>query len=505
MRFALISCLVLSWGCSSTSIRAIDPAYRENLILSPAEATLPGAAVGHGGSQAGDPAGTQQPSGGAERDGAPALEELTETPATASLRQQADWGVAVVLRIAEVPYVSEEKRVSTFVPLLYYEGTRFFMRGLEGGAHLWRGETTEVNAIARLRFVDVPQELHDDVAPDAGDLGVQIHRDVDRAWWEAEWLTDRFGNWSAVGRIGATYVDKNWVVRPTFDVRYASAKYVSRYYGLNPITGIEAGADIIASPAVTARYRLISDFFLIGSVRYNALGTDIDHLSTIDDPGTWESFVGIGIFQDGNGPQFAGQPRRKDTADLRDIETVPHVRVAHAWATPSSFKDLFAFDIMEDEYDNQLTSIFYGFPLTDRLFGLPLDVFISPGLAYHYESDVQDETIEAILKIQLYYTLYWPIRWRLGIGEGLSWIEEPTYIERTALAENGQVPSELMNYLDLSIDLNAGDLLGAEGLEQLWVGVMAHHRSAIFEAASQFGDAKGGSNYVGFYLMWDIR
>ncbi len=488
MRFALISCLLLSWGCSSTSVRAVDPAYRDHLVLPTAgsvQASAPANAPSNAPASA--PSNAAQEHNTAET--APAVDEQTETPATAALRHQADWGVAVVLRIAEVPYVSEENRVSTFIPLLYYEGTRFFMRGLEGGAHLWRGETTEVNAIARLRFVDVPPELQEDVAPDAGDLGVQIHRDIDRAWWEAEWLTDRFGNWSAVGRIGATYVDKNWVVRPTFDVRYASAKYVSRYYGLNPITGIEAGADVIASPAVTARYRLISDFFLIGSVRYNALGTDIDHLSTIDDPGTWESFVGVGIFQDGNGPQYAGQPRRKDTAELRDIETVPHVRLGHAWATPSSFKDLFAFDILDDEFDNQLTSIFYGFPLTDRLFGLPLDLFISPGLAYHYESDVQDETIEAILKIQLYYTLYWPIRWRLGIGEGLSWIEEPTYIERTALAENDQVPSELMNYLDLSIDLNAGDLFGAEGLEQLWVGVMAHHRSAIFEAASQFGDA----------------
>ena len=151
-----------------------------------------------------------------------------------------------------------------------------------------------------------------------------------------------------------------------------------------------------------------------------------------------------------------------------------------------------------------MTSVFYGYPLTDELFGLPFEIFLSPGLAYHWSSDVQDETFELVLKIHLYYTFRWPIRWRFGVAEGVSWIEDITYIERQSMLEKGYRPSELMNYLDFTLDFNVGDLFGAEDLKGLWLGASIHHRSSIFESASQFGRIKGGSNYPSFYLQYDL-
>ena len=76
-----------------------------------------------------------------------------------------------------------------------------------------------------------------------------------------------------------------------------------------------------------------------------------------------------------------------------------------------------------------------------------------------------------------------------------------TYIEATEMKEKGYEPSELLNYLDFSLDVNLGDIFG-EKLDQWWLGYSIHHRSAIFESSSRFGRIKGGSNYNSAYLQW---
>ncbi|MDF5089150.1 MipA/OmpV family protein, partial [Vibrio parahaemolyticus] len=38
----------------------------------------------------------------------------------------------------------------------------------------------------------------------------------------------------------------------------------------------------------------------------------------------------------------------------------------------------------------------------------------------------------------------------------------------------------------------------------MWVGYSLHHRSAIFESASQFGRIKGGSNYNTIYFQFEF-
>lgn len=50
----------------------------------------------------------------------------------------------------------------------------------------------------------------------------------------------------------------------------------------------------------------------------------------------------------------------------------------------------------------------------------------------------------------------------------------------------------------LSIVVNANDL------NNVWIGYSLHHRSAIFEKASQYGRIKGGSNYNTLYLQVDF-
>ena len=49
-------------------------------------------------------------------------------------------------------------------------------------------------------------------------------------------------------------------------------------------------------------------------------------------------------------------------------------RLSHGWVTPSSLADIMHFEAERDPDNNQMSSIFYGHPLSDTLLGLPLNV-----------------------------------------------------------------------------------------------------------------------------------
>ena len=89
---------------------------------------------------------------------------------------------------------------------------------------------------------------------------------------------------------------------------------------------------------------------------------------------------------------------------------------------------------------------------------------------------------------------------RLGLAEGVSYMDEVIYIEKSEIEEKGLKPSSLSFYLDASVDLNLGFL--HDNLEPLWIGAAIHHRSSGFEEVSLFGRLKSGSNYNTVYLQW---
>ena len=127
---------------------------------------------------------------------------------------------------------------------------------------------------------------------------------------------------------------------------------------------------------------------------------------------------------------------------------------------------------------------------------------MTSGYAYHHASEVQDQTSEFILAIKGYYTFNWPIDWRLGAAEGLSYAVTVPYVEQVDMEDKGYDPSNLMNFLDLSLDLNLGDLFRTKKLQGLWLGYRIHHRSGMFETSSMFGNVKGGSNINTVYLQY---
>jgi len=185
-----------------------------------------------------------------------------------------------------------------------------------------------------------------------------------------------------------------------------------------------------------------------------------------------------------------------------------------------------------------MTSIFYGHPLSDALFGVEaLDIYMVTGYVRHLSSDPYDQTLapgeginsddfvglgnnpcngsdpctitydtqpsnEYVLGLKLFYNINWPVHWRLGLAEGLSYIDTVTNIEQREMDRKGYRSSNLMNYIDVTLDFSLGDTFGVQAINDLYFGVGIHHRSSIFETSSSFGRIKGGSNYNSMYLQY---
>jgi outer membrane protein len=151
--------------------------------------------------------------------------------------------------------------------------------------------------------------------------------------------------------------------------------------------------------------------------------------------------------------------------------------------------------------NNQMTSVFYGHPLTDEIVGLPLHVYLTTGFAWHWKSSVQPSSQEIVLGVKFNLIINWPIRWRLGFVEGLSYITEVTYIEQQEMDRKEYQASNLLNYLDYNLDIDLGYFFSGDLFQDLWIGYSIHHRSGIFGTAQQFGRINGGSNYPSIYIQ----
>ncbi|MGF1910920.1 MipA/OmpV family protein [Vibrio kasasachensis] len=408
-----------------------------------------------------------------------------------------EWGIAAMYRLASVPFDTAvgDQSVATFVPSMYFNNDYVFIDGLEGGVHVanWQENAFELNVLTRMRFVDIPASIQNADQGDTADFGLQIRHQLNETWhidWEL--MGDEDTRLHSNLRATAEYEFGNWELKPHLTLRYKEADFNSQYYAFSEFTDQTIGAGVDVNIGIDARYHVASNLYLLGSTSITRLDDNAYHSNAVVDRYEGEVFVGFGFFNDKT------KPRKSELSNQR------YLRIAHGWATPSNIGDILALEREKDPYNNQLTSVFYGHPLTDELFGYPIDIFFTPGLVHHWSSEVQNASTEYVAAIKAYVTIDWPTRWRFGIAEGISYIDNITYIEGSEMARKGYTPSNLLNYLDFSFDVNVGELMSQSDWKNVWVGYSLHHRSAIFEKASQFGRIKGGSNYNTIYIQFDF-
>jgi outer membrane protein len=400
-----------------------------------------------------------------------------------------NWALGLSFRVASIPFATEEtKTVGSAVPLLFFRGKYFYMRGIEGGFRFYRTGDWRFCALGRLRFFDIPKEYQNQVQGDNVEWGLQAtYKPFELPHLDLELLSDWLGNFSSNVRLGINFDNHGFRIDPYIEFKFKSKKYNSYYYGLT-LEDIGFGTDI--SLGIIADYHVWSNFYFYGAARVTLLDKGVRKSTYVNSDVYASAFLGFGFSNDRSRPK------------KERLKISPYVRLAHGWATPSNLSNILKFNAEKDTFNNQLTSVFYGLPLTDDFFGLPIDFYLTTGFIWHWKSSVQPHSQEVVVAIKLYYTIPWPIRWRLGAAEGFSYVNKIPYVEATEMAKKEYRPSNLLNFLDFSLDLNMGDIFGGKDLERLWLGYSIHHRSAIFETAQHLGRISGGSNYQTVYLQW---
>jgi MipA family protein len=410
-----------------------------------------------------------------------------------------DWGLAMAFRYSNIPYATGKDAVTDLVPLFFYEGERLYLRGLEGGYRLYQPAHPRplpgygLDAVARYRFYDLPREQQNADRRDAVDLGLRVVRPLSQIWRaEADFLADTEARTHDILRLTGDLIDGPYNVTPAVELRVKSSAFNSRYYGLDE-SDVDAGADLRGR--VRFRRHLWSNIHLIGAAEIGLLDSAARRSKFLEDNWEWEGMLGLGVFP---------APSALEKVDGSGPLARPYVRFAQGWGSDARLGEILVGQNRSDGVPVYMSSLFYGHPLSDTLFGLPIEVYLTPGLAHHYASSVQGAATEYVLAVKFHYTLNWPWRIRLGAAEGLSYMDSITFYEERDLQRKGYEPSRLLNHLDFSAELNLGDVFRSVRLERLWLGAAIHHRSGIFETASLFGRIKGGANFNTVTINWEL-
>jgi outer membrane protein len=153
--------------------------------------------------------------------------------------------------------------------------------------------------------------------------------------------------------------------------------------------------------------------------------------------------------------------------------------------------------------DTRIWGLDIGTPLVERVNGWPLDFAAYAGVLAHDERGLRPAGAQLDVQIKArYYGLPWSERvlTRVSFGAGFSLAQRVPLTEVRDQSRRGRSTNRLLNYLDPSVDVSVGDLVGSRRLHDTFIGVGLSHRSGIFGSSQLLGNINGGSNYLYGYL-----
>lgn len=219
--------------------------------------------------------------------------------------------------ISESPYAGEGTKI-TPLPLIHYEGERFFVRGLTAGAHLMHDESFELNVIASLRTDGIDAKdfgrkelarngINRDLLEDrdsgvdmglsaslrgaAGKLQLTAKSDVSGAS-EGYELSARYGYEFSIGRGS---------LEPTIAVSHLSKDSANYYYGTlkdevaRGVVDYKPGASTIPELGLTYVHPIGDNWRFVSSVQYKFLPGDITDSPLLEDDTSGAGSVMFGI------------------------------------------------------------------------------------------------------------------------------------------------------------------------------------------------------------------
>ena len=383
---------------------------------------------------------------------------------------QNDFGIMAGFRAAEIPYNTNNSHdyMYSLVPWMWFEGSHFFMRANRYGLHLYHTDTFELNALAKIRYVDMPHSAEEYFSGDMLDSGINLHYMYKN--WQLDMDLMQDGYMRSYIEANTLYGYKNGALelKPFLALYYRSQAFNTYYYGID--------TNAVPALGIESTYALSSHVRLYLRLKSEYLGSEAKNAPKIERPLTHELITGLRL----------GSWSVQKRSGIND-----YMRIGFGLATKGSFSQLLTLSAPEDEYAHKMVSLFYGYPLWDEIFGNATALYLHSGVAFHAPSEVQNGALESVTSFKLFVDL--PYDFRLGAATGISYITETTYVERWANGKDGyKESSKFMNHLDFSLEYRFSKKASA--------GYGIFHRSGVFESVQTYGQIKGGSNYHHFFI-----
>jgi outer membrane protein len=415
-------------------------------------------------------------------------------------------GLGAIERLAYTPYrggaVSRD-----LVPLYMYEGKRFYLHATRAGLKLSEREDHDLEIFLDYRFEGFPSDqtppmLQGMARRNSGiDLGVAYRKREPWGNLDAEILHDA-NNLSHGTEMRLGYsVDLQsgrLHLRPSVALARRNAALNNYYYG---VRSSEAradrpaylpGAGLDTTIGLFGYYELSQRWRLLGGVGVTWLDAGVRHSPLVDDKMQPNAMVGAAYDFGSHKPYSEpGLPT--------------HLKVYGGRATECNFLPAVTFRCGSTRTadDTRIWGVDYGRPLVEHVNGWPLDFVAYIGVQAHDERGQAANALQLNAQIKAYYYgLPWSehVRTRVGFGAGFSMAQRVPLVEQQDQARRGRETSRFLNYLDPSLDVSVGDLVGSKRLKETYVGIGISHRSGIFGASQILGNINGGSNFLYGYL-----
>ncbi|MES2189642.1 MAG: MipA/OmpV family protein [Pseudomonadota bacterium] len=424
-------------------------------------------------------------------------------------------GVGFVTRIETSPYAGGGNRYD-LLPVYLYEGDRLFLHANRAGIKLINdGDRIKTGTGQRLDlFVEQRLEGHpigDSLPPslagmaprDSGiDLGLSYRYSQRWGTIQAELVRD-VGNTSrgSEARLGYSY---DWrsgalLLRPTISFSLRDAKLNNYYYGVSPAEALAGrpayapGSGVNTQIGLYASYDISERWRLLGGVSATYLDKTIKNSPIVQKRVLPAVYIGAAY-------DFGGHKR-----EWAEENSPTYVKVLYGKAAEPSchLAKIITARCFSTASTNPtyISGIQVGKPFINNLNGWPVDIAGYVGLTHHDERGLQSNGTQLDVFMKASYTGFpWSdkVKTRLGLGVGLSLASRVPYTEVTSQA--GKTTSRLLNYLDPTIDVSLGDIVGSRALKETYLGFGVSHRSGIFGSSRLLGNVNGGSNYLYTYI-----
>lgn len=440
----------------------------------------------------------------------PAPAGANSDPLVGVLAAEGGAGLGVAIRMERSPYRDGGTR-NDLVPLYLYDGKFVYLHAYRVGLKLDRQPDRRFDVFLSHRFEGYPYDrIPSSLAgmADRGpgvDFGASYQRNGPWGAVYAEYLRDvSSASKGSELRVGYNY---EWAggglrLRPYAMLAARDAKLNDYYFGVRteeatafrpayaPGAGVNAQVGLFASYNLTERWRMLGG---IGLTRW-ASGV---RQSPIVDDRTQVSAT-LGLMYDFS-PEHETWPDRKPLI----------VKVMHGKSTDCNLVNVVVLTCTSTSSSDHttVTGFEVGRPFIEGLNGWPLDFVGYLGLLHHEERGLQKDFWQVDAQMKAYYYGFpWSdkVRTRIGFGVGVSYAQRLPIVEQRDQARRGRNASRLLNYLDPSIDVSVGDLIGVRAMRETYLGFGVSHRSGIFGTSQLLGNVDGGSNYIYSYVEWKM-